>query len=186
MRVLTTIIATAAFTQICSAQTGPVTRQPPAKVTLPDDAQTRSTITVRPGYAATITLSEPFATLVVGDPELIDAIATTDRVFVIKAKSGAAGTSNVVVMNTVGQQILDLNVRVAASESGLVKVHYGHSGGAQGGSSGAFQLHDVIAYNCTPSACVWLGKDKERISIQTRQNILGGGTTTITESRTER
>lgn len=152
MRVLMGILAVAATAQAALAQTGPVVTRAPARSTATETAH--NAILVRPGYVVNVTVTEPFTNVVVGNPDMIDALAQTDRTFVVQAKPNAAGDTNIILTNTTGQVIHNLAVRVAASGAGNVKVHTG---------GGRATIHDFNAYSCSDDHCSRLPRNKERI-----------------------
>lgn len=175
MRVLIGIVAVGVTAQPCLAQTlreaVPQVSVREARAVVNDGIS--SSLVLLPGHAVTVTLDQPFSALIVGNPDLVDALAQTDRTFILQANTKSTGDTNIIASSNVGKQIHNLHVRVApAVEGGGVRVH-------AGSPRGRWMIHDFAGYTCSDSYCVRLPKGKERIREPAVPNIVFAPTTNV-------
>jgi hypothetical protein len=99
------------------------------------------TIEMEPGFAARWTAPRPFASIIIGDSKVADAIpGQIDRVVVITSKT--AGQTNLLMVDDKGEQVANLFVSVAPinrRESKKVAIH-----------NKLDNLAGYTAYQCSP------------------------------------
>jgi len=99
-----------------------------------------ATLSIRQGFVATWTSTVSFKDVMIGRPEIVDAIPQTDRVLYLTGKQ--PGITNLVVLNEQGQQVAQLYVSVIGRDINRVQVH-----------SKLGNLHGYWAYECGPGHC---------------------------------
>ena len=114
-----------------SAQTGP---RPP------NGAQTAEPVQLTPGFTKLVRFDRTITTVVIGNPEVVDARAQTDRAIVLVGKT--VGITNLIVLDDTGTEVFNSLVIVGARDAGKVIVH------------ARKQLHEYWAYRCTEDNCV--------------------------------
>ena len=103
-------------------------------------AQSSEAVQLSPGFTKILTFDRSIATVVIGNPEVADARAQTDRTIVVVGKS--VGITNLVALNHAGAEVFNALVMVGARDRGKVVVHSRR------------QLNEYWAYRCTPENCV--------------------------------
>lgn len=103
-------------------------------------AQTSDSVQLTPGFTRLLRFDRPIATVVVGNPEIVDARAQTDRAIVLVGK--AVGITNLIVLDETSREVLSTLVVVGARDAGKVVIH------------ARPQLHEYWAYRCTEDNCV--------------------------------
>ncbi len=74
-------------------------------------------------FAKVLQLSEPISTLIIGNPGIADATIQDDQTIVLTGK--AAGMTNLIALNSEGEEIANMLVRVASNVRRLTTVFYG-------------------------------------------------------------
>ena len=106
-----------------------------AQTTQPSDA-----VQLTPGFTKLVRFDRTITTVVIGNPEVVDARAQTDRAIVLVGK--AVGITNLIVLDDGGNEVFNSLVVVGARDAGKVVVH------------ARKQLHEYWAYRCTEENCV--------------------------------
>ena len=114
---------------IASAQTGP----------RPQNG-TGEPVQLTPGFTKLVRFDRTISTVVIGNPEVVDARAQTDRAIVLVGKT--VGITNLIVLDDTGTEVFNSLVIVGARDAGKVIVH------------ARKQLHEYWAYRCTEDNCV--------------------------------
>ena len=115
----------------------PTTTQPaPAQAATP----TSEPVELTPGFTKLIRFAQPIATVVIGNPEVADARAQTDRSIAIVGRT--VGVTNLIALDGGGVEVFNAMVIVGARDAGKVVVHTRK------------QLHEYWAYRCTADNCV--------------------------------
>jgi hypothetical protein len=83
----------------------------------------QGTLEVMLGFAALLRLDEPAGTIIIGDPEVIDA--ALDGASTIVLTGNAVGTTNMIILDAAGREISSLVVQVVGRDRQLVTVHQG-------------------------------------------------------------
>jgi Pilus formation protein N terminal region len=99
-------------------------------------------IRLNPGYVSLIKLNQTVSTIVIGNPDVVDATLQGKNAILLTAKkiSGSAAT-NMIVLNAQDAEIFNATIIVG---SGNTKTEV-HSKGKAGG------LHEYWAYRCAPT-----------------------------------
>lgn len=103
-------------------------------------AQTSEPVQLTPGFTKLIRFERPIATVVIGNPEVADARAQTDRSIALVGK--AVGITNLIALDNTGAEVLSTLVVVGARDAGKVIIN------------ARKQLHEYWAYRCTSDNCV--------------------------------
>ena len=103
-------------------------------------AQTTEPVQLTPGFTKLIRFDRPIATVVIGNPEVADARAQTDRSIALVGK--AVGITNLIALDNTGAEVLSTLVVVGARDAGKVIIN------------ARKQLHEYWAYRCTSDNCV--------------------------------
>ena len=103
-------------------------------------AQTSEAVQLTPGFTKLIKFDRPIATVVIGNPEVADARAQTDRSIALVGK--AVGITNLIALDNVGVEVFNALVVVGARDAGKVIVNSRRA------------LHEYWAYRCTADNCV--------------------------------
>lgn len=103
-------------------------------------AQNSESIQLTPGFTKLLPFQRSIATVVIGNPEVADARAQTDRSIVVVGK--AVGITNLIALDPAGAEVFSALVIVGARDAGKVVVH------------ARKQLHEYWAYRCTAENCV--------------------------------
>ena len=103
-------------------------------------AQTGEPVQLTPGFTRLVTFSRSIATVVIGNPEVADARAQTDRSIVLVGK--AVGITNLIALDNTGAEVFNSLVVVGARDAGKVIINSRR------------QLHEYWAYRCTADNCV--------------------------------
>ena len=103
-------------------------------------AQTAEPVQLTPGFTKVLPFTRSIATVVIGNPEVADARAQTDRSIVLVGK--AVGITNLIALDTNGQEVYSSLVVVGARDAGKVIIN------------SRKQLHEYWAYRCTADNCV--------------------------------
>src|SRR5262249_23091834 len=103
-------------------------------------------IDMYPGFAARYKASKPFASAVVGNDAVVDAVPSTEQVLLIQSKP-EGGETNILLLDNNGVQVANLWITVASAttrvEDGKVRIHD--------------KLDDVTAftnYQCSAAGCM--------------------------------
>ena len=103
-------------------------------------AQTSESVQLTPGFTRLIRFDRPIATVVIGNPEVADARAQTDRSIALVGK--AVGITNLIALDNTGVEVFSSLVVVGARDAGKVIIN------------ARKQLHEYWAYRCTSDNCV--------------------------------
>ena len=103
-------------------------------------AQTAEPVQLTPGFTRLVTFNRSIATVVIGNPEVADARAQTDRSIVLVGK--AVGITNLIALDNAGTEVFSSLVVVGARDAGKVIIN------------ARKQLHEYWAYRCTADNCV--------------------------------
>lgn len=103
-------------------------------------AQTGEPVQLTPGFTRLIRFDRPIATVVIGNPEVADARAQTDRSIALVGK--AVGITNLIALDNTGTEVFSSLVVVGARDAGKVIIN------------SRKQLHEYWAYRCTSDNCV--------------------------------
>ena len=103
-------------------------------------AQTAEPVQLTPGFTRLVTFNRSIATVVIGNPEVADARAQTDRSIVLVGK--AVGITNLIALDNTGAEVFSSLVVVGARDAGKVIIN------------ARKQLHEYWAYRCTADNCV--------------------------------
>jgi Flp pilus assembly secretin CpaC len=103
-------------------------------------AQTSESIQLTPGFSRIIRFDRSVSTIIVGNPEVVDARAQTDRAIVLVGK--VVGITNLIVLDEASREVLSTLVVVGTRDAGKVVIH------------ARPKLHEYWAYRCTEDNCV--------------------------------
>jgi Flp pilus assembly secretin CpaC len=103
-------------------------------------AQTTEPVQLTPGFTKLIRFDRPIATVVIGNPEVADARAQTDRSIALVGK--AVGITNLIALDNTGTEVFSSLVVVGARDAGKVIINSRKA------------LHEYWAYRCTADNCV--------------------------------
>lgn len=103
-------------------------------------AQTSEPVQLTPGFTKLIRFDRPIATVVIGNPEVADARAQTDRSIALVGK--AVGITNLIALDNTGIEVFNSLVVVGARDAGKVIINSRKA------------LHEYWAYRCTAENCV--------------------------------
>jgi hypothetical protein len=106
-------------------------------------ARTAEPIRLNPGYVSLLKLDQSISTIVIGNPDIVDATLQGKNAILLTAKkiTGSAAT-NVIVLNPQDAEIFNATIIVGSQGGGKTEIH---SKGKAGG------LHEYWAYRCTPA-----------------------------------
>jgi Pilus formation protein N terminal region len=108
--------------------------------------QKQETIQIRPGFTQFLRFDRPIETIAIGNPEIADATAQSDRTVLLSGKR--AGDTNLILFDRNGNAFHEAIISVVGRpELGRVAVH-----------SKAI-LHRYWAYQCNDTSC-WRVKDE--------------------------
>ena len=135
----TLVIVTVALGMATAHAQAPAPPAPPEVVSYSDTA-------LRPGHLRTYKLDRSFTTVVVGNPAVIDATVTADRLLTVQAKQ--VGATNVALYDPNGELIYDIRLQVAEEPiepkprlRGTMVIH------------NKPLLQEYWTYACTPTGC---------------------------------
>jgi len=103
-------------------------------------AQAGEAVQLTPGFTRLIRFDSPIATVVIGNPEVADARAQTDRSIALVGK--AVGITNLIALDNTGTEVFNSLVVVGARDAGKVIIN------------SRKQLNEYWAYRCTSDNCV--------------------------------
>jgi Pilus formation protein N terminal region len=100
-------------------------------------------IRLSPGYVSLVKLDQIIGTIVIGNPDVVDATLQGKNTILLTAKkiSGSA-TTNLIVLNAQDAEIFNASIIVGTQGGDKTEIH---SKGKAGG------LHEYWAYRCMPS-----------------------------------
>jgi Pilus formation protein N terminal region len=100
-------------------------------------------IRLNPGYVSLVKVDQTIGTIVIGNPDVVDATLQGKNTILLTAKktTGSAAT-NVIVLNPQDAEIFSATIIVGAQGGAKTEVH---SKGKAGG------LHEYWAYRCMPT-----------------------------------
>ena len=100
-------------------------------------------IRLNPGYVSLVKLDQTVGTIVIGNPEVVDATLQGRNAILLTAKkiTGSAAT-NLIVLNAQDNEIFNATIVVGAQGGSKTEIH---SKGKAGG------LHEYWAYRCMPT-----------------------------------
>jgi Flp pilus assembly secretin CpaC len=120
-----------------------------------------SPIDVTIDFAKVLKLDAPAQTIIIGNPGIADASVDDEKTLVLTGKT--AGTTNLIVLDKDGKEILNTTLRVASDIRQLTTIFYGQ---------------DRQTFSCAPvcERVVSVGDDKQHFDdasaqIQTRQDL---------------
>ncbi|MGH6763266.1 MAG: pilus assembly protein N-terminal domain-containing protein [Phyllobacterium sp.] len=96
-------------------------------------ARADANIKVVMNQAKIIKLARPAGTVVVGNPEIADAVVQDSRTIVLTGKG--YGVTNLVVMDSEGDALVDEQIAVSASDTNSLRV---------------YRRADIDVFSCTP------------------------------------
>lgn len=127
-------------------------------------------VTLRPGTAQIVQLPRSFASVVVGNEDMIDVTPRSDRNLSVVAKD-VIGSTNLLVLDDMGTVIANIGVLVSnPPRPGRVFIH-----------SKPGDVHNYFAYECGDKGCVRVEDKFERDA----PPPTGPGLTIITNSTTQ-
>src|SRR5207249_4429825 len=91
------------------------------------------------GFATLLKLDRSVGTVVVGNPEVVDATVQGDKTVVLTAKK-IVGTTNVLILDQQNMEFFSATITVGTQGAGRVQIH----------SRGRQELHSYWTYSCTP------------------------------------
>ena len=103
-------------------------------------AQTSEPVQLTPGFTKLIRFDKAIATVVIGNHEVADARAQSDRSIALVGR--AVGITNLIALDNTGAEVLSTLVVVGARDAGKVIIN------------SRKQLHEYWAYRCTADNCV--------------------------------
>ncbi|TDI59473.1 MAG: hypothetical protein E2O93_01280 [Alphaproteobacteria bacterium] len=114
-------------------------------------------------FAKVLKLSEPISTLIIGNPGIADATIQDDQTIILTGK--AAGMTNLIALDSEGEEIANMLVRVASNVRRLTTVFYGTK-------------RQTLSCAPTCEQVISVGDDKERFEtaksqIESRQAFSG-------------
>jgi Flp pilus assembly secretin CpaC len=86
-------------------------------------AETSAPIDVTIDFAKVLRLPEPASTIIIGNPGIADANIDDEKTLVLTGKT--AGTTNLIVLNERGDEIVNSTLRVSSDVRQLTTVFYG-------------------------------------------------------------
>jgi hypothetical protein len=100
-------------------------------------------IRLNPGYVSLIKLDQTVGTIVIGNPDVVDATLQGKNAILLTAKkiSGSAAT-NLIVLNAQDAEIFDTTIIVGSQGAAKTEIH------SKGGKTGGLQ--EYWAYRCMP------------------------------------
>lgn len=100
-------------------------------------------IRLNPGYVSLVKLDQTVGTIVIGNPDVVDATLQGKNAILLTAKkiAGSAAT-NLIVLNAQDAEIFNATIIVGSQGGGKTEIH---SKGKAGG------LHEYWAYRCMPA-----------------------------------
>ena len=100
-------------------------------------------IRLNPGYVSLVKLDQTVGTIVIGNPDVVDATLQGKNSILLTAKkiTGSAAT-NLIVLNAQDAEIFNATIIVGSQGGGKTEIH---SKGKAGG------LHEYWAYRCMPA-----------------------------------
>jgi Flp pilus assembly secretin CpaC len=102
-------------------------------------AQQPTKLELKPGFTTLMEFGEPVRTLAIGNPEIADVTAQSDRTFLLKANK--VGETNLIAINNAGRAIYRATLLVGGGEIGRLTVHSRRT------------LHEYWTYRCTEYTC---------------------------------
>jgi Flp pilus assembly secretin CpaC len=102
-------------------------------------AQQATKLELKPGFTTLMEFGEPVRTLAIGNPEIADVTAQSDRTFLLKANR--VGETNLIAINEAGRAIYRATLLVGGGEIGRLTVHSRRA------------LHEYWTYRCTEYNC---------------------------------
>jgi Flp pilus assembly secretin CpaC len=127
-------------------------------------AMAEEVIDVTIDFARLLKVAEPAETVVIGNPGIADATVSDEQTLVLTGKT--AGTTNLIVLNEEGAEVLNAVVRVSSDIRQLTTVFYGA---------------ERQTFSCAPvcEQVISVGDDPEkfdaaRTQIETRQQFATG------------
>src|SRR5262245_28080155 len=108
-----------------------------------------ATIEAKTGTARVLRVDQPFKSVIIGDPNIIEANALSDRELVVTAKD-KAGRTNLVLLNNANQTVYSADIIVESSDpvySSRVTFHT------------KLELSDYFPYSCTSQDCTRLKEE---------------------------
>jgi len=81
-----------------------------------------TSVVVRLDFAKVLTLSGPAQTIIIGNPDIIDATISDERSVVLTGK--AAGATNLIALGEGGREIANLVVRVSSGNRQLTTIYH--------------------------------------------------------------
>jgi len=108
-------------------------------ITGPSIAQDDETIRLRPGFTRLLRFDRAIGTVAIGNPDVADAIAQSDRTVLVTAKK-SPGDTNLIVLDADGRDLFEAVVRVGfGQEVDYIRIH-----------SKTRSVHEYWAYRCAP------------------------------------
>jgi hypothetical protein len=102
---------------------------------------------VRPGLVSAIVLDRPAKTVVVGDTEMVEAVAETDRLIVVRALRNYPGGTNLVIFGEAGAIICNASILITPGDA--VRIY--HGSGSQKGQPMQPRSFECTLRDCTPT-----------------------------------
>jgi Pilus formation protein N terminal region len=101
-------------------------------------------IRLNPGYVSLVKLDQTISTIIIGNPDVVDATLQGKNAILLTAKkiTGSAAT-NVIVLNPQDSEIFSATIIVGTQGGAKTEIH---TKGGRGGS-----LHEYWAYRCMPT-----------------------------------
>ena len=110
-----------------------------AQQNLPAEEQASGKLELKPGFTTVLEFGQPVRTLAIGNPDIADVSAQSDRTFLLKANR--VGETNLIAINEAGRAIYRATLLVGGGEIGRLVVH------------SLPTLHEYWTYRCTEFNC---------------------------------
>jgi len=94
-----------------------------AAVAMPGAAAAQEVVDVTIDFAKILRLDRQAGTIVIGNPGIADATVENEKTIVLTGK--AAGATNLIVLDSAGEEMLNAQVRVSSNVQQLTTVFYG-------------------------------------------------------------
>jgi hypothetical protein len=108
-----------------------------------------SPIETKTGYANVLRVEQPFKSVLIGNPDMIDAHVLGDRELLVTAKD-KAGRTNLILLDNANQEVYSADIIVKAPDPVYPRQVTFHT---------KRELNDYFVYTCTSQDCVRLKEE---------------------------
>lgn len=112
-------------------------------------------VALRPGHIQQFQFERNFTTVLIGDTEVIDVVAQTEKSLAIQGKM--AGVTNLAVLNTEGEEMYNVSVEVVEGPVSRPEITRADVPRVPRGGKVTVHAkpntHDYYAYRCTETEC---------------------------------